>query len=174
MKTLSKRFYIASIIGGFAGSFILFLASMALTPSYNDAAVILGVIFLPIGFCVMIYGVVIYALFIHKMWTSVPLKYARTTPGKAVGFLFIPLFNLYWMFQAIWGWTKDFNQYSSENNICDQKMPEKIALAMCILAIVSMIPIIGVLATIAYLVLLTIFLDKSIDGVNAAIEHTAD
>lgn len=33
-----------------------------------------------------------------RMWQLLPPVFAATTPGKAVGFLFIPLFNLYWFF----------------------------------------------------------------------------
>ena len=34
----------------------------------------------------------------------------RTTPGKAVGFLFIPFFNLYWVFTTYVGLAKDWNR----------------------------------------------------------------
>jgi hypothetical protein len=48
---------------------------------------------------------------IYKLWKVVEDGYASTTPGKAVGFLFIPFFNYYWFFRAFWGLAKDLNRY---------------------------------------------------------------
>ena len=39
-------------------------------------------------------------ILLYRLWRLVPPEEAATTPGKAVGFLFIPLFNLYWNFIA--------------------------------------------------------------------------
>ena len=44
---------------------------------------------------------------LYKAWKVIPAAHARTTPGRAVGFLFIPCFNLYWIFQAFYGWAQD-------------------------------------------------------------------
>jgi len=48
--------------------------------------------------------------FIHCFWKSIPKRYARSTPDQAVGFLFIPIFNLYWYFVAFQGGLTDFNR----------------------------------------------------------------
>ena len=37
----------------------------------------------------------------------------ESTPGQAVGFCFIPCFNLYWQFVAFWGLSKDLNRYAA-------------------------------------------------------------
>ena len=50
-------------------------------------------------------------LFWHRAWRAIQGPAARTTPGKAVGFMFIPFFNLYWAFQLIWGFAKDTNAF---------------------------------------------------------------
>lgn len=42
---------------------------------------------------------------------------ARTSPGRALGFLFIPFYNLYWMFQVLPGWASDFNAYCARHGI---------------------------------------------------------
>lgn len=39
----------------------------------------------------------------YNCWQAIPAKFARMTPGKAVGFLFIPVFHLYWIFPSIAG-----------------------------------------------------------------------
>ena len=45
-------------------------------------------------------AVVFACLSLYQLWKLVPADIARTTPGKAVGFWFIPGFNLYWDFVA--------------------------------------------------------------------------
>jgi hypothetical protein len=55
--------------------------------------------------------VVLQFILIYKLWKVVQDGYASTSAGKAVGFLFIPLFNYYWMFRAFWGLSKDLNAY---------------------------------------------------------------
>ena len=39
---------------------------------------------------------------------SIQDGYARTTPGLAVGLMFIPVFNIYWQFVALKGLAEDF------------------------------------------------------------------
>ena len=50
---------------------------------------------------------------LYRMWAAIEQgiapKRSRTAPGRAVGFLFIPGFNLYWMFVAIHDWAWQFN-----------------------------------------------------------------
>jgi hypothetical protein len=67
--------------------------------------------FFVMGTLITFYAFVVWAVLIHKMWKAIPQSAARTTPGKAVGYLFIPVFNLYWWFQAVWGWSQDWNSY---------------------------------------------------------------
>lgn len=59
--------------------------------------------FLWIALIAFILSVVSWAILHYKCWKAVPGKYARLTPGKAVGFLFIPFFEFYWAFPSIAG-----------------------------------------------------------------------
>ena len=43
----------------------------------------------------------------YKCWKAVPTSFARLTPGKAVGFLFIPFYGLYWAFPSFKGLGSD-------------------------------------------------------------------
>jgi hypothetical protein len=118
----------------------------------------------------MIYGLVVLCILIYKMWDAIQDGPARTTPGKAVGFLFIPFFNFYWIFQAYWGWTKDYNAYGAQKGLGLPRMPEGLALALCILAIVGIIPMVGYITGLISLVLMIVFLNTAINGVNALYE----
>ena len=46
-----------------------------------------------------------------KGWDALPFSEARVTPGKAVGYLFIPLYSLYWCWVAIVGFAIDYNRH---------------------------------------------------------------
>jgi hypothetical protein len=59
----------------------------------------------------MMISLVLYFILMYKFWKIIQDDYARTTPGKAVGFLFIPVFNFYWYFVAYVGLAKDQNKY---------------------------------------------------------------
>jgi len=48
---------------------------------------------------------------LHRAWRTIQDGFARTTPGRAVGLMFIPLFNYYWVFQGFWGFAKDYNAF---------------------------------------------------------------
>lgn len=56
-------------------------------------------------------GGVLQYILIYKFWQIVQDGFARTSPGKAVGFLFIPFFNFYWLFVAYFGLSRDFKSY---------------------------------------------------------------
>ena len=68
-------------------------------------------------------------LLLYKMWDAVRAGPARTTPAKAVGFLFIPFFWLYWAFVTFWGWAKDYNAYVRIRGLTAPRMPVGLALA---------------------------------------------
>ena len=76
----------------------------------------------------VIIATVFSCLVLHKLWSLIPADKARTTPGKAIGFLFIPLFNFYWNFVAIHGLAKALNAESS-----DQKISTFFSLSFCCL-----------------------------------------
>lgn len=52
----------------------------------------------------------IYTLiFLYQCWSLIPKKARRASPGQYVGFLFIPVYQLYWMFPAYYGLVKSQN-----------------------------------------------------------------
>ena len=64
-----------------------------------------------IGDMLLLTGSVFFQyLLLYQCWKQIPSDIARTTPGKAIGYLFIPLFNLYWMFVAYDGLIKDMSK----------------------------------------------------------------
>lgn len=78
-------------------------------------------------------GVFLY-MNLYRAWSCLQAGAPRTTPGKAVGFLFIPFFNLYWLFVAIAGLPKDWNRIvSSYEDLQDApRLNEKMFLLLVI------------------------------------------
>jgi predicted Zn finger-like uncharacterized protein len=50
------------------------------------------------------------ALF-YKMWAAIQDNQASISPAKAVGFLFIPVFNIYWALLMVTGFVEDYNAF---------------------------------------------------------------
>ena len=79
-----------SIAGAFALVVVLCGAAIALAPREQEAA------FALLGLAVIsgIYGGVVNVVLWYKAWAALQDGHARTTPGKAVGLLFIPFFTV--------------------------------------------------------------------------------
>lgn len=76
---------------------------------------------------------VFQSLILHRGWSSVQDGAAQTTPGKAVGYCFIPFFNFYWNFIAHVGLMKEFNRLADARGRPEQKVTEGFSLTYCIL-----------------------------------------
>ena len=76
--------------------------------------------------------------FLHyALWKIIPKQIARTTPGKALGFCFIPFFNwFYWNFVSLVGLSKDMNETLRQRGI-DMQVSVGLPLTYCILILVS-------------------------------------
>lgn len=55
-------------------------------------------IFLFVWLLIAAAGTLVSSLLHYKIWCSVDPDKAATTPGKAIGFIFIPFYNFYWAF----------------------------------------------------------------------------
>src|SRR5262249_39074755 len=111
-------------------------------------------------------GVVVLVL-LYKMWAAIQDGYARMSSGKAVGFLFIPFFNAYWVFQVIWGYAKDYHRCVARHALPAKPLPEGLFLAYTILGWTTWLPGIGVVLLLVHTILGLSMIAKICDGVNA-------
>jgi hypothetical protein len=125
--------------------------------------------FILIGIPALIAAIVIGYILLYRFWSLIQDGKARTSPGVAVGFCFIPLFNLYWMYVAWVGLAKDMNLYCRERNINCVGVNEDLALAWFIVTLTSVIPYIGVLTAIAAIVIGIILLKQFVETSKAII-----
>lgn len=130
MIKINKKFYLSSFI-----ILPIFFAVILLVASWLeldiDDALFLGL--LPI---LIIY--IIGLVFHYKVWKAIQDGYASTSPGKAVGFLFIPIYNIYWLFRSLDGFARDFNVYIARHQIDTKDLPERFYFFQCILIILML------------------------------------
>ena len=80
----------------------------------------------------LIIGLLCGCCILHKLWSLIPAEEAKTTPGKVVGFLFIPFFNLYWNFIAFYDLAQTLNSLTSRRALENKKVIKGLCLSFCI------------------------------------------
>jgi len=163
----------SSIIGApILGIILLVVGGMAIAVSPLEVGLPASILALGIAIALFIYAEVMACVLLYKAWKVIQDGHARTSPGKAVGFLFIPFFNLYWIFQAYWGFAKDYNAYIerhhnvSEGGISIPRVSANLFLAFCILPFLLWIPILGVILWITYFVLSILSINQLCNAIN--------
>lgn len=169
MEKIKKGFYVGLWLAGYIGFWLLLSIAMSLMWISPKIAPVGGVLYLFAWAC-LILSVVMGMMLLYKMWAAVQGPTARTTPGKAVGFLFIPIFNLYWIFQAYWGWAEDYNKMVKERQINVPLMPQGLALVVSIFHVITIIPYIGLLFTLPHVILMTVFFVKGAGRINNLVD----
>ena len=100
-----------------------------------------------IWFPPMIVATVLWCILLYRQWALLQGHGARTTPGKAVGFGFIPIYCFYWWFVAYAGLATDTNSYLDNAKITSARMSFGVAVTDCIISVlgctVGIIPQVG-------------------------------
>ena len=116
----------------------------------------------------LIVAVVFYMMLLYKSWKQIQDGAVRTTPGKAVGLLFVPFFNLYWNFVALGGLAQDANRYAAERGLAIQPISSTLAKSYGVLAVVNLltcwVPVLGLFINVAQNVVLLFLLHQVKDA----------
>lgn len=155
---MNKVLFLVLIIGGSVGGGIM----QAIGSSSSHLTELLFFAWIPSLVSAITWMVVVY-----KMWSAIQGEHARTTPGKAVGFLFIPFFNIYWFWVVFVGFAQDFNKYIQAKNPNATPLNINLFMAQVILFYCAVIPFVGILAVLAAVIISWINLMKICDGVNS-------
>jgi len=78
-------------------------------------------------------ALVFKCILLCRLWNLVPPEQAATTPGKAVGFLFIPFFDLYWNFVAFF----KLGVFLGEKSGCAS--PRRLSLLFAVIPLVGIV-----------------------------------
>lgn len=68
------------------------------------------------GFIIFSIGYIVGCVYIYRAWKIIQPSGVSTTPGQAVGFLFIPFFSLYWIFIAHRQWAVEWNNLTRRHS----------------------------------------------------------
>ena len=95
-----RRWYLAWIFGGMNGIIVFGLVLTHLV-EYSESTAILWELVKKLDGVFALIRLAIVGVWLHTAWSDVPLETRdelHVTPGKAIGFLFIPFVNIYWIF----------------------------------------------------------------------------
>jgi len=136
---------------------------MSFDPGGSEGALVnlIGVV-IGLGIGLVISAVIAYLL--SSCFAVIPAKHRSMEPGM-VWLLLIPIFNLYWNFKVYLGLSDSFQSALSAHG--EQVGPadtgRTLAKTYCILALVSFIPCLGLIAALVALVFLILFLIKAFE-----------
>lgn len=126
---MNKKLWVA---GYFISSVIFFAALLA--------EIILGILMYdeivqPAGLAVamVVVGIIGYLQFtivhmvmslilLYSIWNALQDGVTDVSPGKAVGFLFIPFYNFYWLFRVWAGYPNDYNAFVDRHRLAAPKL----------------------------------------------------
>lgn len=108
-----------------------------------------------------------FLAFLYRIWSALPADQARTTPARAVALLFVPIFNLYWVFPAIVGFARDFNAVRARRNLPEPALPVALFAAYPVLTILTLVPVVGVWVTPLSFAALLAIVGRAADAANA-------
>lgn len=107
----------------------------------------------------------------YRAWRSIDDGQARTSAGMAVGLMFVPIFNIYWVFVVVPGSAADYNALLERKSLALPRLPRWLFLVFVVLGLVSSlhsIPyfLVGPVAAIMGLVVVV----KTCAAVNALVD----
>lgn len=150
-KPINKSLWLALVYGS------LLLGAIFTGWAASDPAV---TELIALGLPLVAVGGIANLVFWFKAWGALQDGMARTSPGKAIGLLLVPVFNIYWLFQVIPGWAQDHNAMVERAGI---DLPRVNAGVYTAYAVCSILPFVS---AIAVLVLLPIVLGSTCDAIN--------
>lgn len=173
---VSTRFYVGFIVGGQL-LFVLFgLAATFSAPALERP-------FLALGAFSFLCSVALELVVLYQMWVAIEGEARWLWPSLAVGGVFLPGFNLYWILAAFWGWTRDYNHFLSKRSTKARPISESLGLTVSLLYLLGLLVFTILLALeiplaqVAVLIPLppcTILLYHACTAVNVLAAETSD
>jgi hypothetical protein len=162
-QRVSKEFYLMVLAAILAASSLLsaYLLSAVRTRGLKEARSLA-----PLMLLTLLAVFVLTLSLWYRMWAAIQDGYARITPARAVGLMLIPLFNIYWVFVACWGFSKDYNCYLVRHNLALERLPEGFFLTYVIISLTAWIPFAGIVTGPLAIVLNFMLIAKICDAVN--------
>ncbi len=168
---MNKGLYLAAVYGGLLGGGALAAFGATLLGEREDV----GVVALVVGCAlIVIVPAVAMAVLAYRMWSALPVRERSTSPGAAVGLLFVPLFNLYWVFRVYPGFARDFNRCAAARSDELYPISQSLFTAFAVLTLLGVVPFVGFLASLLNLFLVGFVIGTACDAVNQLRSVPAD
>lgn len=144
-----RAWYLSLFLGQIAlvmlAVLLVVVGSLAAGPRNDDLFLSLGAIVAGLAILLGLPTLIVMMLILYRGWDLIQDGQARTTPGMAVGLLFVPFFNLYWIFVAWAGLAVDMNRFARRYRLGSQIAPEGLATTVCVCTLLSLIPVLGLI-----------------------------
>lgn len=122
-----------------------FVAMYHAALKYSIPATLLGLVgsLLPTQLAVvahvgsLVLMLVLSNLLLYRVWALIQDGVARVTPGRAIGYRFIPFFHFYWELVAVKGLAEDLNAYARRKEIAAPPVSTELAAWYCGLFVVG-------------------------------------
>lgn len=112
------------------------------------------------------------AIWLNLMHGKMPkIRPDDPSAGKAIGFLFIPFFNLYWIFFTYHRLCLRINEQREAAGL-QGKVPTGLATTMCVLMVLGVIPMVGVVTGLASFIIVAVFAGIVQSKVNELVQAT--
>lgn len=103
-----------------------------------------------LGVYVLSQFVIVHAVYncllLYRMWRAIQDGQTTITVGKAIGFLFVPLFNVYWIFRAWASFPTEYNNYIDRYALPVEPLADKWFITYPILILLAAILYVPLLA----------------------------
>ncbi len=125
--------------------------------------------FIILGAIALLVATIYYWVLFYQVWRFVinesyrnSLEPSIETPGKVIGFLFIPFFNLYWGFRVFGKLPIDYNVLARAKS-SDKKMSMGLGIAIPILILFSFIPYVNFATSfVTFFILFPLFINQAV------------
>lgn len=108
-KPAGYRHIVALYVSGFLVALFAYVPRM-FPQIRGDAVAALIAMVAFIGSMAVLVAFIFMLVALYRAWKLLQADgQAKTTPGKAIGFIFIPIFGLFWNFVAYLGWARSYN-----------------------------------------------------------------
>lgn len=150
-----KWMFIIALTCGVLGSFSLIYMEFIYYPANRgninwrdyESFQIIAILLYVIGGLALITAFIMQLVLLYRNWKVIARAEGLAAgPGQAVGFLFIPAFNLYWQFIAHWKLSVGQEMFLKQAGITSPKTPNKgVAMAFCVCGCIPYVSVLSAL-----------------------------
>jgi hypothetical protein len=126
------------------------------------------------GLPLIVLAVVFMSILHYKCWSALPERFRFTSPGKAVGYIFIPFYNFYWAFVTWPKMAEGLMQWQKSAGVVPNPNVSGLAITYAIIFIcastIGLYPPVGLLINIADVVIFILFYKQVVEAMNGLIK----